>query len=416
MGEVWRATDTVLARIVAVKVMRAHLLDDEGFGARFRAEARTMAALHHPGVVAVYDYGEVNASDSGRVAYLVMAYVHGEPLSERIAAAGRLSPAQTMALISQAASALQAAHDAGVIHRDVKPENLLVEATDRVVLVDFGIARTSENAGLTGVNQMIGTARYMSPEQISNQSVSTATDIYALGAVAYHCLAGHPPFIGDTVLAVALHHLGDEPPPLPDDVPGPVRDLVATAMAKEPDARYPSAAAMATAAATATAATMATPAAAAVPSQAAGGLRPAGTESTLTFPAPRRRRGLMAAVIAGFVGLVALVIGVALIHHPAKVLHSPGSNDVSTGATSASPKATHTRAHSGPTGAGAGDPTGAPHPSHSAATTAPPVKSPSPINSTPPSTDPTTSPPPADPTTSAGSEAPSSQTTQENDD
>lgn len=250
MGEVWRATDEVLGRTVAVKVLHPRMFADPGFGARFRAEARTMAALRHPGVVDVYDYGEANGDGPAPIAYLVMAYVDSDPLSDRITAAGRLGATETMGIIAQTARALVAAHTTGVVHRDVKPGNLLIRPDGHVVLVDFGVARGSDatSAALTGINEVVGTALYMAPEQVAKGKITPATDIYALGAVAFHCLAGEPPFPGDNALTVAMRHLDEDPPPLPDDVPAPVRELVTRAMAKEPADRYPSAAAMAEAA------------------------------------------------------------------------------------------------------------------------------------------------------------------------
>jgi serine/threonine-protein kinase len=248
MGQVWRATDTVLGRTVAVKVLLPALLTDPGFEARFRAEARIIAGLRHAGVVNVYDYGESKQADGGRTLYLVMAFVEGESLSQRIAAAGRLSVAETMPLIAQAADALNAAHASGIVHRDVKPGNLLVQPDGSVTLVDFGVARSSAVTSVTTGNAVPGTALYMAPEQASGKPVAATTDVYALGAVAYHCLAGHPPFSGDNAIEIALKHLQDEPPPLPDDVPAPARALVERAMAKNPADRYPSAAALARAA------------------------------------------------------------------------------------------------------------------------------------------------------------------------
>ncbi|MEV0719700.1 serine/threonine-protein kinase, partial [Asanoa sp. NPDC050611] len=234
MGEVWRAIDQVLGRTVAVKVLHPRAVGDPGFSARFRGEARTMATLRHPGVVDVYDYGEGTDDDGKPVAYLVMGFVDGQPLSQRIKEQERLSPGETMAIVAQTAHALQAAHEAGVVHRDVKPGNLIVRPDGQVVLVDFGVARSAEAASLTGVDELVGTALYMAPEQVAKSKITPSTDIYALGAVAYHCLAGHPPFMGDNALTIALSHLDDEPPPLPDEVPQAVRTVVATAMAKEP--------------------------------------------------------------------------------------------------------------------------------------------------------------------------------------
>ncbi len=248
MGQVWRATDVVLSRTVAVKVLLPQLLTDPGFEARFRAEARIIAALRHAGVVNVYDYGESTDNDGRRTLYLVMAYVEGESLTEKIEAAGRLSVAETMSVIAQAADALEAAHENGVVHRDVKPGNLLVQSDGRVTLVDFGVARSSSMTSVTTGNAVPGTALYMAPEQASGQRVTGATDIYALGAVAYHCLAGYPPFSGNNPIEIALRHLQEEPPPLPDDVPPAAQHLVMRAMAKDPAERYPSASALAAAA------------------------------------------------------------------------------------------------------------------------------------------------------------------------
>ncbi|RQW93515.1 serine/threonine protein kinase [Micromonospora inaquosa] len=257
MGAVWRGTDVLLEREVAVKVLLPSLVADPEFTARFRAEARMLAALRHPGVVPVHDVGQAALDDGSRVDYLVMEYVEGEPLSARVRAVGRLDPATTMSVLAQAADALHTAHLAGIVHRDVKPGNLLVKADGRVVLVDFGIARSRNMAGLTAANMVLGTASYMSPEQATGQPVSTATDIYALGAVAYFCLAGQPPFHGDNPLAVALRHAQEDPAALPADTPPAVAAVVARALAKRPEDRFGSAAELAAAAAEARDATLA---------------------------------------------------------------------------------------------------------------------------------------------------------------
>ncbi|WP_246835134.1 serine/threonine-protein kinase [Micromonospora sp. MH33] len=246
MGEVWRAVDQTLKRTVAVKVLHSRVMTDASAGERFRREARAMAALRHPGVAEVYDYGETTLPGASGLAFIVMAYVQGQSLSERIAEAGRLSATETLSIVAQTARALQAAHDVNVVHRDVKPGNLIIEPDGHVVLVDFGIALSPDATELTAANQVVGTALYMAPEQLTRSGViGPAVDIYALGCVAYHCLAGRPPFAGDNPVAVALRRLEEEPPPLPDDVPAAVRDLVASAMAKNADHRIPTAAAMA---------------------------------------------------------------------------------------------------------------------------------------------------------------------------
>ncbi|MEU7677275.1 protein kinase [Micromonospora taraxaci] len=257
MGAVWRGTDVLLEREVAVKVLLPSLVADQEFTARFRAEARMLAALRHPGVVPVHDVGQAVLADGSRVDYLVMEYVEGEPLSARVRAAGRLDAATTMSVLAQAADALHTAHLAGIVHRDVKPGNLLVKADGTVVLVDFGIARSRDMAGLTAANMVLGTASYMSPEQATGQPVSAATDVYALGAVAYFCLAGQPPFHGDNPLAVALRHAQEEPPPLPPDTPPAVAAVVARALGKRPEDRFGSAAELAAAAADARDSTLA---------------------------------------------------------------------------------------------------------------------------------------------------------------
>jgi eukaryotic-like serine/threonine-protein kinase len=232
MGVVWRATDLVLRRTVAVKTMLSRFDDEPGFARRFESEARIMASLHHPGLVEVYDYG---VSDDGRV-YLVMQCVNGEPLSRRLEA-GPLGVDETLSILGQTARALEAAHRHGIVHRDVKPANLLVEPDATVRLVDFGIAR-APTASATTAHRVVGTALYMAPEQAMARTVTPATDVYALGAVAHHCLTGSPPFAGDNPVQVALCHVQDPPPPLPDAIPEPVRALVATALAKDPADRF----------------------------------------------------------------------------------------------------------------------------------------------------------------------------------
>jgi serine/threonine protein kinase len=240
MGDVWRGTDEVLGRTVAVKILLPALLDEPGFAERFRGEARTMATINHPGVVDVYDYG----SDQ-QLAFLVMEYVEGDALSRTLSRVGRLTPARTMALVAQAADALQAAHANGIVHRDVKPGNLLVRPNGTLVLTDFGIARSALVGQLTVAGSVLGTASYISPEQASGAVATAASDVYALGVVAYQCLSGHRPFDGATPIEIAMKHVRDTPRPLPSDIPPAVRAIVDRALAKDPAARWPTAAAMA---------------------------------------------------------------------------------------------------------------------------------------------------------------------------
>ncbi|MEU4694858.1 serine/threonine-protein kinase [Actinoplanes sp. NPDC023714] len=248
MGDVWRGTDVVLGRTVAVKVLRTAMLEDPEFATRFYGEARMMATFRHPGVVEVYDYAsDGDYAGPEKVAYLVMAFVEGEPLSSRVKE-GPIPVTETLSIVAQAADALHAAHEAGIVHRDIKPGNLIVKPTGAVILIDFGVARSNALTSVTGLNAIVGTALYMAPEQVAKGDLTPATDVYALGAVAYHCIAGHPPFDGENALQVALRHLEDEPPPLPEHVPVEVRHLIARAMAKQPADRFQSAAEFAEAA------------------------------------------------------------------------------------------------------------------------------------------------------------------------
>jgi eukaryotic-like serine/threonine-protein kinase len=237
MGEVWRAQDTVLGREVAVKLLRREYADDDTFLERFRAEARHAASLSHPGIASVYDYGE----DAG-TAFLVMELVAGESLSARLTREGALPTAVAVPIVQQAAAALQAAHDAGVVHRDVKPANLLLTADDQVKITDFGIARARDQVPITRTGEVLGTAQYLSPEQALGRPATPASDLYALGVVAYELLSGRRPFDADTVVATAVAQVNDPPDPLPDDIPPQVADLVMKAMAKAPADRPSSAA------------------------------------------------------------------------------------------------------------------------------------------------------------------------------
>lgn len=229
MGEVWQATDELLSRSVAVKLLKAEYTGDETFRTRFRAEAQNTAGLSHPGIAQVYDYGEQDD-----IAYLVMELVPGQPLSALLAQGERINPPVTLDIVRQAALALQAAHEVGLIHRDIKPGNLLVLPDGQVKITDFGIARAADAVSLTQSGTIMGTAHYVSPEQAEGRTLTPATDVYSLGVVAYECLAGRTPFVGDSPVALALAHVREPPPPLPDDVPVPMRELISRAMDKDP--------------------------------------------------------------------------------------------------------------------------------------------------------------------------------------
>jgi len=241
MGEVWRARDSVLSRTVAVKVLKAEYAADPSFVNRFRDEARHTAGLSHPGIANVFDYGEIDDPDSGVMAYLVMEYVAGEPLSTVLGREGALPVQRTLDLLGQAALALEAAHDAGVVHRDVKPGNLLIRPDGVVKVTDFGIARAVNATPVTQTGLVVGTAAYLSPEQAAGQPVTPASDIYSLGVVAYECLAGRRPFDDGSPVAVALAHINNPPPALPKDTPPLVVDFVMQALAKDPAKRQRSA-------------------------------------------------------------------------------------------------------------------------------------------------------------------------------
>jgi tRNA A-37 threonylcarbamoyl transferase component Bud32 len=247
MGEVWRAEDTVLEREVAAKVLKQEYADDPTFRARFEAEARNAAALHHPNVASVFDFGELDAhDDSGtRRPFLVMELVPGQPLSAWLRGGEPMPPERAADVVAQAADAIAAAHALGIVHRDVKPANLLVTPDGTVKITDFGIARAIDGAAFTQTGQIIGTPHYISPEQAEGRPATEASDIYALGVVLYECLAGRRPFLRDTPIQVALAHVRDDVPPLDEQVPARLRAVVDTALAKAPERRFASAADMA---------------------------------------------------------------------------------------------------------------------------------------------------------------------------
>jgi serine/threonine protein kinase len=243
MGEVWQATDLVIGRTVAIKILKDEYMGDPGFLERFRAEARHAALVSHEGIANVFDYGEEEGS-----AYLVMELVPGEALSAILERERVLSTDRVLDFVAQTANALQAAHAVGLVHRDIKPGNLLITPDGRVKITDFGIARIADQVPLTATGQVMGTVQYLSPEQASGHPASPSTDIYSLGIVAYEALAGRRPFTGESQVAIAMAQINEAPPELPVAVSEPVKNLVYSSIAKRPDERPATAAHLARAA------------------------------------------------------------------------------------------------------------------------------------------------------------------------
>ena len=233
-GEVWRGTDPVLGRPVAVKLLHAGYAEHAPTLARFRAEAHHAGALSHPGIAQVYDYGEDGQP------FLVMELVDGPSLAD-VLAQGPLDAARAMDVIAQTAAALAAAHAAGLVHRDVKPANLLAGPGGQIKITDFGIAHAAGSAPLTRAGTLIGTPGYLAPERVAGQAATPASDLYSLGIVGYECLTGSLPFAG-TPLEVALAHSTGRLPPLGPHVPPGAAALVATLTARDPAGRPASAA------------------------------------------------------------------------------------------------------------------------------------------------------------------------------
>jgi serine/threonine-protein kinase len=319
MGQVWRGVDTALHRSVAVKVLRSEYTGDPSFLARFRAEAQHAASLSHPHVAAVFDYGEETAQDGTgeTLAYLVMELVEGEPLSALLAREGALDTATTLRLLQQTAFALAEAHRMGLVHRDVKPGNILVLADGSVKITDFGIAWSARSVPLTRTGQVIGTPQYLSPEQAEGKLATPASDVYALGLIGYECLTGHPAFDGDNAVTIALKQVRQEPEPLPGALPPGVRTLISRALVKDPAARIPDGAAFGAAVDDVLAGRqlVEVPAPAAPPTQDVAALPPpavVGPESgaTVTGPPVPRRRGRRVAV--ALMPLAALLAGAGI--------------------------------------------------------------------------------------------------------
>ncbi len=248
MSEVHMGRDTRLHRDVAVKVLRADLARDPSFYLRFRREAQNAAALNHPAIVAVYDTGEAETT-AGPLPYIVMEYVDGVTLRDIVHTDGPMPPRRAIEVIADACQALNFSHQHGIIHRDVKPANIMISKTGAVKVMDFGIARAIADSGnsVTQTAAVIGTAQYLSPEQARGESVDARSDVYSLGCVLYELLTGEPPFIGDSPVAVAYQHVREDPVPpsqMHSGISPELDAVVLKALAKNPDNRYQTAAEM----------------------------------------------------------------------------------------------------------------------------------------------------------------------------
>ncbi|HEV2374337.1 MAG TPA: Stk1 family PASTA domain-containing Ser/Thr kinase [Streptosporangiaceae bacterium] len=248
MAEVYRARDIRLDRVVAVKTLREDLARDATFQARFRREAQSAASLNHPSIVAVYDTGEDN-SGSSHVPYIVMEYVDGQTLRELLRNDRRLLPERALEITDGVLRALDYSHRNGIIHRDIKPGNVMLTRGGQVKVMDFGIARavSDSQATMTQTAQVIGTAQYLSPEQARGERVDARSDLYSTGCLLYELLTGRPPFLGDSPVAIAYQHVREQPVPpshLDPDVPRWADAIVLRAMAKDPNERYQSASEM----------------------------------------------------------------------------------------------------------------------------------------------------------------------------
>ncbi len=232
MADVWAALDEVLQRNVALKVMRPDPGHEDLFALRFKDEALHAAALNHTNIATLFDYGEDDDQ-----AFLVMELVDGKPLSQIIREHGRLPADQVRSIIGQCALALGVAHEAKVVHRDVKPANILVREDGLVKLTDFGIARAADASGHTRAGDLLGTPSYISPEQALGRPATGASDLYALGVVAHEMLCGAKPFDKPTPIGTAMSHIHETPPPLPEDVPEDLAGVIEELLAKDPQER-----------------------------------------------------------------------------------------------------------------------------------------------------------------------------------
>ncbi|GAA3343920.1 Stk1 family PASTA domain-containing Ser/Thr kinase [Amorphoplanes nipponensis] len=246
MAEVHKGRDLRLGRDVAIKMLRTDLARDATFQERFRREAQNSAALNHPAIVAVYDTGEEVSSTGEKLPFIVMEFVGGRTLKEVLAAEQRIQPRRALEIIADICAALEFSHRHGIIHRDIKPGNVMITPNGQVKVMDFGIARALASGAttMTQTSAVIGTAQYLSPEQARGESVDARSDVYAAGCVLFELLVGHPPFVGDSPVSVAYQHVREDPKAPSDinrEVPPDVDAIVLKALAKNPLNRYQSA-------------------------------------------------------------------------------------------------------------------------------------------------------------------------------
>jgi tRNA A-37 threonylcarbamoyl transferase component Bud32 len=331
MAEVHKGRVLRLGRDVAIKMLRTDLARDATFQERFRREAQNSAALNHPAIVAVYDTGEEVSSTGEKLPFIVMEFVNGRTLKEVLAAEQRIQPRRALEMIADICAALEFSHRHGIIHRDIKPGNVMITQNGQVKVMDFGIARALASGAttMTQTSAVIGTAQYLSPEQARGESVDARSDVYAAGCVLFELLVGHPPFVGDSPVSVAYQHVREDPKAPSDinrEVPPDVDAIVLKALAKNPLNRYQSAQEMRADALRAVSGrpVMATPVMTEAETMAmAGPTRQAPTAMTRAIPQagprgpqpPERRTSswVMAVLAAlGVLAVVALGIGLAL--------------------------------------------------------------------------------------------------------
>ena len=238
MSTVWLADDLDREREVAIKVLRPEFSSNAEFLARFRNEALSAQGINSDNVVATYDYREADTDAGFTVCYIIMEYIRGESLADLIAREGQLDEALALDVLEQAAHGLAVIHRMGLVHRDIKPGNLMLTQHGQVKITDFGIAKAAAAVPLTRTGMVVGTAQYVSPEQAQGMKVTAASDVYSLGVVGYELLSGKRPFTGDSSVSVALAHVSAEPPALPISVSAPARELIEIALRKDPGQRF----------------------------------------------------------------------------------------------------------------------------------------------------------------------------------